>query len=336
MTPQRFRSSSVRDALAQAKEALGPSALVLGTRLVPASGWRGWLGGREVEVSAFIGAGVSENRRSWTTNTAHAARTVTTDARSPVTDGLVARLIATGLDRDLAESVVEQMPQARRRDASQGQIREALASCLLPIAARGQALGDVNVFIGPPGVGKTTTIAKIAAQARARGERRFRLVAADGYRVGAIEQLRLYADIIGSPFVVARTPEEVTGAVNGSKLPVLVDTPGLSPANEEAGAFLAALAALPHVRTHLVVPGATTPRDFDRLWERFAGAGADRIVMSKVDEAETVMPLVRALREREVPVSLIGLGQRVPEDLVEGEPEMIAACLLGQVPVVHA
>jgi flagellar biosynthesis GTPase FlhF len=65
-------------------------------------------------------------------------------------------------------------------------------------------------------------------------------------------------------------------------------------------------------------------------------AGADRIVISKVDEAETVMPLVRTLRERELSVSLLGLGQRVPEDLVEGESEMIAACLLGQVPVVHA
>jgi flagellar biosynthesis protein FlhF len=336
MTPQRFRSSSVRDALAQAREALGPSALVLGTRLVPASGWRGWLGGREVEVSAFHGAGVSENRRSRGTETAHPAHLATKDPRGPVTDGLVARLIATGLDRDLAEAVVEEIPQGRRRDVSQGQIREALASCLLPLAARGQALGDVNVFIGPPGVGKTTTIAKIAAQARARGERRFRLVAADGYRVGAVEQLRLYAEIIGSPFVVARTPDEVTGAVASSKLPVLVDTPGLSPANEEASAFFSALAALPGVRTHLVVPGGTSPRDFDRLWERFAMAGADRIVISKVDEAETVMPLVRTLRERELSVSLIGLGQRVPEDLVEGESEMIAACLLGQVPVVHA
>ena len=253
-----------------------------------------------------------------------------------MTDSLVARLMATGLDRDLAESVVEEIPQARRRDVSQGQIREALATCLAPLATRSAALGEVNVFIGPPGVGKTTTIAKIAAQARARGARRFRLVAADGYRVGAVEQLRLYADIIGSPFVVARTPDEVTAAVVGSKLPVLVDTPGLSPANEEAAAFFEALAALPAVQTHLVVPGNTSPRDFDRIWERFALAGADRVVMSKVDEAETVMPLVRTLRQRDVPVSLIGLGQRVPEDLVEGEPETIAACLLGQVPVVHA
>jgi flagellar biosynthesis protein FlhF len=90
------------------------------------------------------------------------------------------------------------------------------------------------------------------------------------------------------------------------------------------------------VHTHLVVPGGTTARDFDRIWERFAMAGADRVVMSKVDEAETVMPLVRALRQRELPVSLIGLGQRVPEDLVEADPESLAACLLGQAPVVHA
>ena len=92
----------------------------------------------------------------------------------------------------------------------------------------------------------------------------------------------------------------------------------------------------PGVRTHLVVPGGTSPRDFERIWDRFEMAGADRVVISKVDEAETVMPLVRVLRERDVPVSLIGLGQRVPEDLVEGEAGMIAACLLGQVPVVHA
>lgn len=336
MTPQRFRSTSVREALAQARATLGPSALVLGTRLVPASGWRGWLGGREVELSASAASGVSENRRPADPGRVDSRPSAVSRTDAPVTDSLVARLMATGLDRDLAEAVVEEIPAARRRDISQGQLRQALAACLGGLVCRGTALGRVNVFIGPPGVGKTTTIAKIAAQARARGERRFRLVAADGYRVGAIEQLRLYAEIIGSPLVVARTPEEVAGAVGSSKLPVLVDTPGLSPANEEAAAFFAALAALPDVCMHLVVPACTTPRDFERIWDRFEMAGADRVVISKADEAETLMPLVRALRQRDVPISLVGLGQRVPEDLAEGDPETIAACLLGQPPAAHA
>ena len=337
MTPQRFRSSSVREALAQARATLGPSALVLGTRLVPASGWRGWLGGREVELSAFPHQEVSKNRPPTSENSEWTRGIpAPTPASLPVTDGLVARLMATGLDRDLADAVVDEIPATVRRDVAQGQIRQALATCLRGLACRGEVLGPVNVFIGPPGVGKTTTIAKIAAQARARGERRFRLVAADGYRVGAVEQLRLYADIIGSPFVVARTADDVANAVAASKLPVLVDTPGLSPANDEAGAFFAALSSLPGICTHLVVPAATSSRDFERIWERFALAGADRVVISKVDEAETVMPLVRAIRERDRQVSLLGLGQRVPEDLVEGDSETIAACLLGQLPAVHA
>ena len=67
----------------------------------------------------------------------------------------------------------------------------------------------VELFVGPPGAGKTTTIAKIAAQERARRGARLSLLAADGFRVGAVEQLRLYADIIGSPFAVARTPREI-------------------------------------------------------------------------------------------------------------------------------
>ncbi|MCC6163547.1 MAG: hypothetical protein IT182_09380 [Acidobacteria bacterium] len=316
-----------------ARQSLGPTALVLGTRLVPASGWRGWLGGREVEVSAFPSSEVSKGRQS--DHAPVAERAAPSVADGPVTDGLVARLIATGLDRDLAEQVVSAMPARTRRDVTQGQLRDALADCLTPLACA-QPLGAMNMFVGPPGVGKTTTIAKVAAQARARGERRFRLVAADGYRVGAVEQLCMYADIIGSPCVVARTPKEAVAAVEASALPTLIDTPGLSPANEEAAAFFAALGAIPDVRTHLVVPGTTSPRDFERLWERFAAATPDRVVMSKVDEAESVMPLVRVLREREIPVSLIGLGQQVPEDLVTAAPELIAACLLGQVPMVHA
>lgn len=333
MNPQRFRSSSVREALALARQALGPTALVQGTRLVPASGWRGWVGRREVELSAFSPSGVSENRPSpaLSVATEHTLAPTT----SPVLDGLVARLMATGIDRDLAEATVEEMPVSQRRDASQGQIRAALATCVASLTCGGVPLDRVNVFVGPPGVGKTTTIAKIAAQARARGERRYRLVAADGYRVGAVEQLRLYAEIIGSPFVVARTPDAICAAATDSRVPVLVDTPGLSPANADAAACFAALQTLPSVCVHLVVPAVTTPRDFDRIWERFADAGVDRVVISKIDEAETVMPLVRAIRMRDTQVSFLGLGQRVPDDLVEAQPATLAACLLGQSPTVN-
>lgn len=329
MISRHYRSRSVRDALAQARRELGPTALVHGTRLVPAAGWRGWLGVREVELSASTPTHVSENRQ---TSTHAPARS----PRRPIADSLVARLVATGLDEDLAEAVVEELPTTARRDPTQGQLRMALATCVEAVAAPGEPVGPIEVFVGPPGAGKTTTIAKLAAQGRTRGTTRFRLVAADGYRVGAVEQLRLYAEIIGSPFVVTRTPEELVAAASASRLPVLVDTPGLSPANDEAAAFFAALAGLPGVTTHLVVPAATSPRDFDRIWARFEAVQPSRVVMTKVDEAETVMPLVRRLREQHLHLSLLGIGQQVPEDLAPATANSVAACLLGQAPRTEA
>lgn len=326
MIARHYRSSSVRGALAQARQELGPSALVLGTRLVPAAGWRGWLGAREVELSASIPVAVSENRPS------ASIPETPTPTRRPIADSLVARLVTTGIDQDLAEAAVEALPVASRRAPSQGQLRVALAACLGPLACDALAPGRVQVFVGPPGVGKTTTIAKLAAQARTRGAQRHRLVAADGYRVGAVEQLRLYAEIIGSPFVVTRTPDEIVAAVSASRLPVLVDTPGLSPANEEAAAFFAALAGMPDVTTHLVVPASTSPRDFDRLWTRFEPVGPTCVVITKLDDAETPMPLVRRLRERDTRVSWLGLGQQVPQDLAPATADALAACLLGQTP----
>ncbi len=329
MISRHYRSTSVRDALAQARRELGPTALVHGTRLVPAAGWRGWFGAREVELSASAPTVVSENRP---TSTHAPAR----EPRRPIADSLVARLVATGIDEDLAEAVVEELPTTARRDPTQGQLRQALAVCVEALAAPSEPAGPIEVFVGPPGVGKTTTIAKLAAQGRTRGTTRFRLVAADGYRVGAVEQLRLYAEIIGSPFVVTRTPEELVAAASASRLPVLVDTPGLSPANEEAAAFFAALAGLPGVTTHLVVPAATSPRDFDRIWTRFEAVRPARVVMTKVDEAETMMPLVRRLREQHLHLSLLGLGQQVPEDLAPATANTVAACLLGQAPRTEA
>lgn len=370
MIARNYRSATVRDALAQARQELGPTALVHGTRLVPATGWRGWIGAREVELVASAPTIVSENRRSTVAPDVEAdtdrgrvdhldraddlereldadvpprplvARRVMApppapavlERPRPIADGLVARLVATGLDQPLAEAVVAALPVGARRDPTHGQVRQALASCVADLVRPRGMAGPVDVFVGPPGVGKTTTIAKLAAQARTHGNRRFRLVAADGYRVGAVEQLRLYAEIIGSPFVVARRPEEMVDAVAESQLPVLVDTPGLSPANEEAAAFFEALTSLPDVMTHLVVPANTTPRDFERIWQRFAPVAPRCVVITKIDEADGLMPLLDCVRARDLRISLLGLGQGVPDDLATATPDTVADCLLGQLP----
>ncbi len=323
---KRYRMPTVREALAAVRADLGPDALVLSTRLVAKRGIPGWLGAREVEVTAAAARpSVSETRPP--------AAPPRQGARAAERE-VVARLKAAGLDPDLASEVLANVPRAGRRATSIQALQQALADVLAATAAGDEVLGPIDVFVGPPGAGKTTTIAKIAAQERARHGRKVGLVAADGYRVGAVEQLRLYADIIGSAFQVVRAAAEMEQVLTTrSACPVLVDTAGRSPRDRIARQMFDQVAGRQGVRTHLVIPAATSVAGLDRLLGAFHHVRPDRVVLTRLDESESVSRLIASLRQRQLPVSYLGTGQRVPEDLVRATPPALAACLLGEGPV---
>ncbi len=336
MQVKRYRTPTVREALALAREELGPQALVLSTRMVSAGGVRGWLGGREVELTAMVPTPVSENRPP-APSAAH-ARPAPKNAdplldrlagRGRSRDELIARLQASGLDRRLAREVADALPRLARREPSGPRLRRTLTDLLKPLASDAREHLGIEVFVGPPGAGKTTTIAKIAAQSRAQRGRRVSIVAADGFRVGAVEQLRIYAEIIGAPFAIARSPNEFERVLHEMRAPMLVDTAGRSPGDTSAHELLQVLSSHAGVRTHLVMPGATPVRDAERFLDLYAAARPTRVILTKVDETETLSPIVGLLRERGLTVSYLGTGQRVPEDLQPATAAALASCVLG-------
>ncbi len=337
---RRYRSETVRDALAQARTDLGPGALVLSTRLVSDRSWRGWLGHRVVEVTAAANRDMSESRpteppprQSAQALTGPEARVAVDRAALVHHEAVVARLCAAGVDQVLATDVARALPRSRRRELPASLLRHAVADQLQAIAAGDVGFARADVFIGPPGVGKTTTIAKIAAQERARRGHRLSLLAADGFRVGAVEQLRLYADIIGAPFTVARSMPELEQALNdcGSG-PVLVDTAGRSVREPQSAELLELLGRRADLRTHLVLAAGTTPRDAARLLQAYGPARPACVALTRVDEAESLGPIIGLLRERGVRVSFLGVGQHVPDDLERATPGVLAARLLGDEP----
>lgn len=341
MTLKRFRSATVREALALARAELGPTALVLSTKMVTAGGLRGWMGARVVEVTAAAGeATMSESRPEAQNKRRLTVRSTRQEVPlaeprdlEPLTESVLSRLTAIGLDKGFASEVAGSLvtPKLRRKHLPTTAIHDAVATRLQWMTSGSEAFARVEVFVGPPGAGKTTTIAKIAAQERARKGMRLELLAADGFRVGAVEQLRLYADIIGTPFTVARTPDDVEATLRGSRTPVLVDTAGRSPNDNASAALFDVLAHQPNVRVHLVVPASTSAKQLARLIDSYAGVNPSRVILTKLDEIDhSVAPLVAVLKQRDLPVSWFGTGQRVPEDLERATPGGFAARILGE------
>lgn len=335
MHVKRLYRPTVREALAAAREELGPSALVLSTELVPAAGWRGWLGQRVVRLTAAAERPSADDPVPQALDVAGIPTGIPTEVtarRQRRTDqlrsGVVARLVAVGMDLALAEAVVNRMSDAECRGGSDQVLRRALSSELEPLAGNDAEYERCEVFVGPPGVGKTTTIAKIAAQERLVRNRPLNLVAADSFRAGAIEQLRGYAEILAVPFRVARNGEELALALASARNPVLVDTAGRSPSDEGVTAVFDVLSHKRSVRTHLVLAADTSAVTARRVIDRYAALKPSRVVITKLDETESVMPLVAAVRECGLPVSYIASGQRVPEDLWRATPGSLAAALL--------
>jgi flagellar biosynthesis protein FlhF len=170
----------------------------------------------------------------------------------------------------------------------------------------------------------------MAAQERARSGKRLGLVAADGFRVGAVEQLRLYADILGSPLMVARDPGELSDLLDEARRPLLLDTAGRSPSDVASRDMLRVLTGRSDVRTHLVLAASTSPDLARRIFDRFEDARPSRIVLTKLDEAESLAALLPILREQQLPISYLGIGQNVPEDLHRATAAALAAWVSGE------
>ena len=319
---KRYRGKTLKDALRAVRQDLGPNALVLSTHVVQDRGPRGWIGGTVVEIAAAIERPDMPD--------VSALRHTVNDPLDREVEALAARLGASGLEPGIARAVAASHPVEKRRTALAANLHTTLADQLHALAAPDDGFAPVEVFVGPPGAGKTTTIAKIAAQQRVREGRRIGLVAADGYRVGAVEQLRLYAEVIGAPLTVARSVDELDHALATARRPILIDTPGRSPNDDMSREMFRVVGRHPGVRTHLVLPASLPPAHLRRTLDRFHEARPSRVVITKLDEADSLAPLVGVLREAALPISFVGTGQRVPEDLHRATPPAIAAWVLGE------
>jgi flagellar biosynthesis protein FlhF len=189
----------------------------------------------------------------------------------------------------------------------------------------------VIALVGPTGVGKTTTVAKLAATYKLRHAKKVGLITSDTYRIAAVEQLRTYAGIIGLPLKVANSPEEMCQVIEELSACdiVVIDTAGRSQNDARKLDELAQMtkSANPD-ETHLVLSTTVGDNVLRKTAQRFRALGPDRCILTKLDEAVTTGPIAGLCDRIDLPLSFITVGQEVPDDLEPARVDRLARCVL--------
>ncbi|MEM8681142.1 MAG: flagellar GTP-binding protein [Planctomycetota bacterium] len=360
-----YRAKSLHDALGMIRKDLGPQAAVLNTKHVWDGFLRGLFGKRRVEVTAALPAtrpqldqtlgqqltfkpdadsfpteglcietdplsrlepGLSEVRQRW-------------GGSNPIAFRLYTELVeAEFLEQDARELVQHVQAEFQRQAVAWDQAWQRLQ---MMITSAIRVSGPLHTtpgtcrtvaLVGPTGVGKTTTIAKLAANLRLREKKQVGLITVDTYRIAAVEQLRTYADIIDLPMEVVSTPREMREAMHRMEHLdlVLMDTAGRSPRDEiklqELKVMLAEAGA---DEVHLVMSATAGNRALATTAAPFSGGGAPAMLHTKHDEATGLGHHHRLLRDCPLPVSYLTNGQNVPEDIQVASADRLAGWMLG-------
>lgn len=243
-----------------------------------------------------------------------------TRRQAPARAAMLGELLEAGFSAAIARKLVE----AVHEDADRIEAREAVGAALdrlMRACASDEDLldrGGVYALVGPTGVGKTTTTAKLAARCVVRhGAGRLALITTDGYRIGAQEQLRIYGRILGVPVFSVRDAADLRQTLAGlrNKHMVLIDTMGMSQRDRMVAEQAAMLSGAGDVRRLLLLNATARGDTLDDVVRAYAGGDLAGCIFTKVDEAASLAPALDVAVRHELDIRYLTNGQRVPEDL---------------------
>lgn len=252
---------------------------------------------------------------------------------------LYTRLIDADVhEQDARELVLELPPELRCGSPAStvtalAALVERQIDCCGPIRVT-PGVRTVAALVGPTGVGKTTTLAKLAANFKLRDGVNVGLITVDTYRVAAVDQLRTYAEIIDLPMHVVSSPREMRHALQelGGMDLVLIDTAGRSPRDELKIQELQGFLAEADVdQVHLVLSLVASAASLEQAAVKFRSVGVTSLLLTKLDEAAGAGAILSAAKRIQLPISYLTTGQDVPDDIEAASTSRLARLVLGAI-----
>lgn len=331
MESKTFEAPTLEEAITAVKRELGPDAVILETKQKKSA--FGLLNKTSFEVKATVAL----------KGTAFASSRVIT-RKSELEDylaSLLSRLMRSGISQKntkvIADALIPYLKEGSLR--SESEILSKLAERIRSFVKVAPSLSEriqhgknprVVTFVGPTGVGKTTTLAKVAADVLKTRKVRVILATMDTYKVGAVEHLESYAKFLGLPFVVCKTPHEaleLAGSLRSTDL-LFLDTLGAGPRENIKLSEMSFLFSQIEAETHLCVSVTTQERDMKDILSRFSLFRPSYLLATKLDETYSLGEFYNAYVCQPMPLSYFTVGQRVPQDIEPARKEAFVDRLL--------
>src|SRR5438093_3521753 len=259
--------------------------------------------------------------------------------KSEFAGGMFAELVSQGIDHDFADHFIATASRGNPAPSEQrSRVRRLLADQLItaaPVELYAKT-PVVSAFVGPTGVGKTTTIAKIAGHAAIRMKKKVAMISTDMFRIGGQEQLSRLGELLGIPTYTCAdvaTLKDIVASLDDRNL-ILIDTPGSSPSDLSRLTKLETVTSAANAKVHLVISATTRSEDIKKIVSRFQRFSPTSVIFTKIDETDSKGPLAGDLLRNELPVSYLTNGQRVPEDLLIPSADELARYVLPVEPAI--
>ena len=364
MRIKTYEADTMQDAMDQIKQDLGPNALILNTRQVTKS--VKWFGLAKKHIIEVV-AGIATPKRTASESSSALVPVPTIDSpadqsEDSVVEGKTVEAIALrnirsalddvyqhqierGVNKELSQRLVYILDDiisnaiSHNRKLETKTIRQDFNDRLSQVIQVSGGV-DFNVeeqqviaLVGPTGVGKTTTVAKLAAVFSVLNYKTVGLISIDAYRIAAYDQLKTYAEIIGLPVELALSPQGARDAIDkfADQDIIIVDSVGRSPNHQIHMAELHGyMQVIRPTEVHLTVSASVKFEDLVRIVDRYKTLDVSRIIFTKLDETVALDTVVNGAYYTKYPISYLGVGQTVPEDLEVADIEKMSNFLLAK------
>ena len=346
MQMNKFQAKTISEATAKVRNELGSDAMILSTRKIETEN-----NGDRFEITAVSG-GASKNRNSYAELKSdlmsikemiaiqdHSGGTIRNLLLNPATLNMYAKLIRNGVNDHHARLFLERGGGFRKdsADADDRDVNGNTVKEMMRLISTDSPFENchkrrvITALVGTTGVGKTTTIAKISARLMLQQKRRVGLISIDNYRIGAVEQLKIYAGILGIPCFPAFNRKDLLFALKrlADMDVVLIDTAGQSQYDcSRIEELKRVMTDDLEIRTHLLLSIATSEKEMERTAVNFKPLDCQSYIFTKTDESECCGSIINQLMKWNLPISYITTGQNVPEDIERATPKNIVKRIL--------